>query len=57
MDKNPKKTPLHDLEQDTPALAMCVSRGMNSRHVLHKKGDIRRILDRVKSRIQKQIDP
>jgi hypothetical protein len=56
MDKNSKKTPLHGLEQDAPALAARVRCGMDSRHVLHKNDDIRKILDRVRLRLEKRVD-
>ncbi|MGA2556583.1 MAG: type II toxin-antitoxin system ParD family antitoxin [Verrucomicrobiota bacterium] len=39
-----------DLELDTPELAALVQQGRRSRHVLHKKGDIRKVLAKVRSR-------
>jgi putative addiction module CopG family antidote len=43
--------PSLDLEQDTPELAAVIRQGMRGRHVLHKKGDIRKILGRVHSQL------
>jgi hypothetical protein len=45
------ETPAPDPEQDTPELAALVREGRRSRHVLHKKGDIRKVLARVRSRL------
>ena len=35
-----------DLEKDTPELAALIREGRNSRHTLHRKGDIRKLLHR-----------
>jgi putative addiction module CopG family antidote len=40
-----------DLEEDTPELAALVRQGMRSRHTTHKKGDIQKILARVRTRM------
>ena len=44
------EVPALDLERDTPELAALIGQGMRGRHVLHKKGDIRKMLARVHSR-------
>ena len=41
--------PEMDVEQDTPELAALVREGRDSRHTTHKKGDIQKILARVRS--------
>jgi hypothetical protein len=56
MDKHKKKSPRHNLEQDTPELAALVRQGLNGCHASHKKGDIRKILARLRSRLQRRID-
>ncbi len=56
MDKPAKKPPLHDLEQDCPELAALVRQGMGRRHSSHKKGDVRKILARVRSRLKRRIE-
>jgi antitoxin ParD1/3/4 len=38
-----------DLELDTPELAALVRQGVESRHVSHKRGDIRKMLAKVKA--------
>jgi len=43
--------PALDLEQDTPELAALVRKGKRGRHVLHKKGDIRKVLAKVQSQL------
>ena len=35
-----------NLEKDTPELAAMIREGLNSRHTPHRKGDVRRLLDR-----------
>lgn len=39
-----------DVEQDTPELAALLREGINSRHVRHKKGDIRKILAKASAK-------
>jgi antitoxin ParD1/3/4 len=39
-----------NLEQDSPELAALVREGQNSRHTLHRKGDMRRLLARFRAR-------
>ena len=36
-----------NLEMDTPELAELVKEGVNSRHTQHRKGDLRKLLNRV----------
>jgi len=43
--------PVLDLEQDTPELAALVRQGRRSRHVLHKRGDIRKMLAEFHSQL------
>jgi putative addiction module CopG family antidote len=43
--------PALDLEQDTPELAALICQGRRSRHVLHERGDIRKMLAKVHSRL------
>ena len=38
-----------DLEKDTPELAALIREGRNSRHTLHRKGGVRKLLDRFQS--------
>ncbi len=45
------ENPASDLEEDTLELAALVREGRRSRHVLHKKGDIRKMLAEVHSRL------
>jgi hypothetical protein len=40
-----------DLEQDTPELVALVREGIESRHTVHKQGDIQKILTRVRARL------
>ena len=40
-----------DLEQDTPELAALVHEGVESHHRIHKNGDVRRILAKVRSNL------
>ena len=39
-----------NLEEDSPELATLIREGVNSRHAPHRKGDVRRILARVRQR-------
>jgi antitoxin ParD1/3/4 len=39
-----------NLEEDTPELAALVREGVNSPHTPHRKGDVRKLLDRVRRR-------
>jgi antitoxin ParD1/3/4 len=39
-----------DLEEDSPELAGLIREGVRSRHTPHRKGDVRRLLDRVRQR-------
>jgi antitoxin ParD1/3/4 len=39
-----------DLEEDSPELAALVRDGMRSRHTPHRKGDVRRLLARLRQR-------
>jgi antitoxin ParD1/3/4 len=39
-----------DLEEDSPELATLIREGVNSRHTPHRKGDVRKILERVRPR-------
>jgi putative addiction module CopG family antidote len=43
--------PALDLEEDTPELAALIREGTRGRHILHKRGDIRKMLGRVHSRL------
>ena len=43
--------PALDLEQDTPELAALIRQGRSGRYVLHKRGDVRKMLARVHSRL------
>lgn len=36
-----------DLEKDTPELAALIREGRNTRHTLHRKGDLKKLLDRI----------
>ena len=40
-------------EEDSPELAELVREGIKSRHVAHRKGDMRRLLDRFRQRSRK----
>ena len=42
--------PALDLERDSPELATLIGEGVRSRHVQHRKGDIHRLLDKVRKR-------
>ena len=39
-----------DLEADTPELAALIREGVTSRHTPHRKGDVRKLLDRFRRR-------
>ena len=39
-----------DLEQDTPQLAELIREGVQSRHSPHRRGDIRKLLNRFRQR-------
>jgi hypothetical protein len=39
-----------DLEEDSPELAALIREGMNSRHTPHRKGDVRKLLNRFRQR-------
>ena len=39
-----------DLEEDSPELAAFIREGINSRHTPHRKGDMRKLLDRFRRR-------
>ena len=43
--------PALDLEQDTPELAALLREGRRGRNVLHKRGDARKMLAKVRSRL------
>jgi antitoxin ParD1/3/4 len=42
-----------DLDEDTPELAALIREGVNSRHTPHRKGDVRKLLDRFRERSRK----
>ena len=42
-----------NLEKDTPELAALIREGLSSHHTLHRKGDVRRLLDRFQRRSRK----
>jgi len=39
-----------NLEEDSPELVALIREGVNSRHTPHRKGDVRKLLDRVRQR-------
>jgi len=39
-----------NLDEDTPELAALIREGLNSRHTPHRKGDVRKLLDRFRQR-------
>ena len=41
-----------NLEEDTPELAELIRQGIRSPHTPHRKGDIRKLLERVRQRSQ-----
>ena len=42
-----------NLEKDTPELAALIREGRDSRHTPHRKGDVRKLLDRFEKRSRK----
>jgi len=42
-----------DLEVDSPELAALVRDGIRSRHTPHRRGDVRKVLDRFRQRSRK----
>ncbi len=42
--------PRLNLDKDTPELAALIREGVKSRHTAHRKGDVRKLLERVRSR-------
>ena len=42
-----------DLEEDSPELAALIREGVRSRHTQHRKGDVHKLLDRARQRLQK----
>ncbi len=42
-----------DLDDDSPELAALIREGLNSGHKPHRKGDVRRLLDRVRRQAHK----
>ena len=42
-----------NLEKDTPELAALIREGVNSRHTPHRKGDVRKLLNRFERRLRK----
>ena len=42
--------PSLDLEEDTPELAALIRDGVLSRHTPHRRGDVRKLLDRFRQR-------
>jgi putative addiction module CopG family antidote len=42
-----------NLDKDTPELAALISEGVKSRHIPHRKGDVRRLLDRSRQRARR----
>jgi putative addiction module CopG family antidote len=45
--------PSLNLNEDTPELAALMRQGINSSHTLHRKGDVRKLLDRIRQRSRK----
>jgi putative addiction module CopG family antidote len=41
-----------NLDEDTPELAELIRQGIRSRHTPHRKGDMRKLLERVRQRSQ-----
>ena len=39
-----------DLDADTPELAALIRQGVTSRHARHRKGDVRKLLERFRER-------
>ena len=44
------QSPRLNLDEDTPELAALIREGVKSRHTAHRKGDVRKLLERVRSR-------
>ena len=44
------QSPRLNLDKDTPELAALIREGVRSRHTDHRKGDVRKLLERVRSR-------
>ena len=42
-----------NLEEDSPELAALIREGLNSRHTPHRKGDVRKLLERFQRRSRK----
>jgi len=42
-----------DLEEDSPELADLIREGVSGRHTPHRKGDVRKLLDRFRQQTQK----
>ena len=42
-----------NLEEDSPELAALIRQGVRSRHSLHRKGDVRKLLERFQKRLRK----
>ncbi len=42
--------PSLNLDEDTPELAALICEGLNSDHTPHRKGDVRKLLDRFRQR-------
>ena len=42
--------PSLNLDEDTPELAALIREGLSSRHAPHRKGDVRKMLDRFRRR-------
>lgn len=42
-----------DLEEDSPELAAFIRQGVRSRHAPHRKGDVRKLLDRARQRLHR----
>lgn len=39
-----------NLDEDTPELAALIREGLHSRHTPHRKGDVRKLMDRFRQR-------
>ena len=42
-----------NLDEDSPELGVLIREGMNARHTPHRRGDIRKLLDRYRRRSRK----
>jgi antitoxin ParD1/3/4 len=47
------QSPVLDLEKDTPELADMIREGVQAHHTPHRKGDVRKLLDRFRGRARK----